>query len=479
MADKNYLDSDGVLYLWQKIKAKITDAIKNKVDKEDGKGLSTNDYTTAEKTKLAGIADGANKYSHPTNSGNKHIPAGGSTGQILRWSADGTAAWGSDNNTTYSEMTGATASTDGKSGLVPTPAKGKQGQFLRGDGTWQTPANTTYSDMKGATTTAAGTHGLAPAPAAGAANRYLRSDGTWQVPPDNNTTYSDFKGATDSAAGVHGLVPAPTADGSDNLNRTVLLADGTWKKIGISSTEDDENVLLILDVDDSHAVDKVVLTGATSSDAGIMTATDKTKLDGIAKNANNYSHPTSSGNKHIPSGGSAGQILRWSADGTAVWGSDNNTTYSDMKGATSSAAGTHGLVPAPAAGKQGQYLRGDGTWATPTNTTYADATQSTHGLMSTTDKQKLDAYPSYSSIQSTYATKSEITNMYKYCGSVASADKLPTTGQRVGDVYNIETASTYGGAGMNVAWNGSAWDPLGEIFSISTITNTWMDTNLV
>lgn len=40
-----------------------------------------------------------------------------------------------------------------------------------------------------------------------------------------------------------------------------------------------------------------------------------------------YSHPTSSGNKHIPSGGSSGQILRWAADGTATWGSDNNTIY--------------------------------------------------------------------------------------------------------------------------------------------------------
>ena len=40
-----------------------------------------------------------------------------------------------------------------------------------------------------------------------------------------------------------------------------------------------------------------------------------------------YSHPTSSGNKHIPSGGSSGQILRWVADGTATWGSDNNTIY--------------------------------------------------------------------------------------------------------------------------------------------------------
>ena len=37
------------------------------VQKETGKGLSTNDYTTAEKTKLAGIADGAKKYVHPTH----------------------------------------------------------------------------------------------------------------------------------------------------------------------------------------------------------------------------------------------------------------------------------------------------------------------------------------------------------------------------------------------------------------------------
>lgn len=39
-----------------------------------------------------------------------------------------------------------------------------------------------------------------------------------------------------------------------------------------------------------------------------------------------YTHPTTSGNKHIPSGGSSGQILRWSADGTAVWGANLPTT---------------------------------------------------------------------------------------------------------------------------------------------------------
>lgn len=140
-----WLDYDGLLYFWQKIKAKLD----GKVDKVTGKQLSTNDYTTGEKNKLAGLSN----YTHPTSSGNKHIPAGGSAGQFLKWSADGTAVWANDNNTTYTTMTGATESADGKEGLAPKPAKGQQGLYLRGDGTWATPTNTTYGN---ATTSADG-----------------------------------------------------------------------------------------------------------------------------------------------------------------------------------------------------------------------------------------------------------------------------------------------------------------------------------
>lgn len=69
---------------------------------------------------------------------------------------------------------------------------------------------------------------------------------------------------------------------------------------------------------------------------------------------------------------------------------DTNTTYSDMKGATSAEAGAHGLVPAPATGNQGMFLRGDGTWASPENTTYGVASTTANGLLSKEDKAKLD-----------------------------------------------------------------------------------------
>ena len=50
-----------------------------------------------------------------------------------------------NNNPTYTTMVAASATEDGKGGLVPAPAAGKQSSFLRGDGTWATPADTKYT----------------------------------------------------------------------------------------------------------------------------------------------------------------------------------------------------------------------------------------------------------------------------------------------------------------------------------------------
>lgn len=98
----------------------------------------------------------------------------------------------------------------------------------------------------------------------------------------------------------------------------------------------------------------------------------------------------------------------------------------------------------------------------------SEATTSASGLMSSTDKAKLDAFGA----ASTYALKTEIAGAYIYRGSVANEAALPVTGQKVGDVYNIIAASSYGQAGANVAWNGSDWDALGETFDIGNGTVT-------
>lgn len=101
-------------------------------------------------------------------------------------------------------MSAATASAAGKAGLVPAPAAGAQGKFLRGDGTWQTP----NSIMKAATASAAGAAGLVPAPAQGAQEKFLRADGTWDTPtgtkythPNSGVTAGTYNNVTVNAQG--------------------------------------------------------------------------------------------------------------------------------------------------------------------------------------------------------------------------------------------------------------------------------------
>lgn len=62
-----------------------------------------------------------------------------------------------------------------------------------------------------------------------------------------------------------------------------------------------------------------------------------------------------------------------------------------------------------------------------------------------------------------------LTTVYQYKGSVATYADLPTTGQKVGDVWNVETADPDHGikAGDNVAWDGAQWDTLGGNHDLS------------
>lgn len=159
---------------------------------------------------------------------------------------------------------------------------------------------------------------------------------------------------------------------------------------------------------------------ASDDTDGLMSSEDKAKLDGIASGANNYTHPSftakSSGLYKITvnnQGHVSATANVAKSDIVALGIPGQDTTYNTFKAATSSAAGGTGLVPAPAAGAQNKYLRGDGTWQTPPDTTYSVATDAANGLMSASDKAKLDGIASGANNYShpTYTTRTS--GLYK------------------------------------------------------------------
>ena len=149
---------------------------------------------------------------------------------------------------------------------------------------------------------------------------------------DNNTTYNE------ATADTLGLVKIGYA--SNGKNYAVLLANG---KMYVNVPWTDSNT---------------TYTQATSDNLGLVK---------IGYSANGKNYPVA-----LDGNGKMYVNVPWT---------DTNTTYTNMGAASASAAGKAGLVPAPAAGKQASFLRGDGTWVIPTNTTYAKANTTTLGLV--------------------------------------------------------------------------------------------------
>lgn len=291
-----------------------------------------------------------------------------------------------DNNTTYAQAT------SDKLGLVKIgySATGKNYPVvLDGSGKmyvnvpW-TDTNTTYANMGAATSSDAGKAGLVPAPSAGAQGKYLRGDGTWQTPP--NTTYAKANTST------LGLVMIGYAENGKNYP---VELDGSGKMfVNVPWTD----------------------TNTTYSVVGANGSTGLVKNGSTVTSASGYTAcPIISG---VP------------------YYKDTNTTYANMKAATASAAGAAGLVPAPAAGKQTSFLRGDGTWVVPTNTTYGLASTTANGLLrqlngSTSSFMRGDgtwATPP----NTTYAVANESTN-----GLMAAADK-----KTVNRLIGVNTVTT-------------------------------------
>lgn len=233
---------------------------------------------------------------------------------------------------------------------------------------------------------------------------------------DNNTTYNE------ATADTLGLVKIGYA--SNGKNYAVLLANGKmyvnvpWTDNNTTysqATSDNLGLVKIgysangknypVELDSSGKMYVNVPWTDTNTTYGVVGANGST---GLVKNGSTVTNA---------SGYTACPIV-----GGIPYYKDTNTTYANMKAATASAAGAAGLVPAPAAGKQSSFLRGDGTWVVPTNTTYGLASTTANGLLrqlngSTSSFMRGDgtwATPP----NTTYAVANESTN-----GLMAAADK--------------------------------------------------------
>lgn len=341
--NKHYLDNDGALYLVQKILTLLS----GKVDKVDGKGLSTNDYTTAEKNKLAGIETGANA-------------------------------------TTVVDSLSSTSTTDALSA--------NQGKVL--DGKITNLANSMgdlgYGDMMKA------------------------------------TYDSDSDGVVDNAAALDGHAASYFATQSD-------IAD-------MVETSDLDDYLQKT----GNGSDVTVTFTAATSRANLATGEKLSVL--------------------------MGKLSKWFADLKTV---AFTGSYNDLTNKPTIPTVTNDLTNELKANYDAAYTHSQAAHA-PANAqaNVIETVKVNNTALTVTNKAVNITVPtsiaSFSDA-SNYALKSDITNVYKYKGSVATSSALPSSNQTTGDVYNVEDT------GMNYAWNGTAWDALGEILTIVSITNAEID----
>lgn len=233
---------------------------------------------------------------------------------------------------------------------------------------------------------------------------------------DNNTTYNE------ATADTLGLVKIGYV--SNGKNYAVLLANG---KMYVNVPWTDNNTTYTQATSDKLGLVKIGYSANGKNYPVVLDENGKmyvnvpwtdTNTTYTNMGAASASAAGKAGLVPAPAAGAQAKYLR--GDGT--WQTPPNTTYSNMGGATSSAAGSAGLVPAPAAGEQTSFLRGDGTWVVPTNTTYGLASTTANGLLrqlngSTSSFMRGDgtwATPP----NTTYAVANESTN-----GLMAAADK--------------------------------------------------------
>ena len=374
-----FLDQNGLLYLWGKIKA----ADDKKVDKVEGKGLSTNDFTTELKTKLEGIATGATNVTvenslTSTSTANALAAAQGKVlDEKIKALSDSMGELG------YGDMLKATYDADND---------GKVDQALHAE------------EADHATNADSATKAGDADKLGGQLPTYYAKASDIPTVPTNVSAFTNDAGYLTQHQDISGKLDK-TGDGS-NVTATFTVAG---ERANIATGE---KLSTILGKIAKYFTDlkTVAFTGSYNDLKdlpAIPTVTNDLTNELKAQYDAAYAHSQTA---HAPANAQANVIEGIKVNGAAVTLTDKVASIT---------------IP-------------------------------------TTVAALSDA--------GNYALKSDIVNVYKYQGSVGTVAELPSTGMEVGHVYNVEER------GVNYAWNGTEWDALGELFSVTAISNSEIDT---
>ena len=426
-----YLDENGLLYFWQQLKTLFA----GKVDKVSGKQLSTNDYTTTEKNKLSGIASGAEV-----------------------------------NQNAFANVKVGTAT-------IAADAKQDTLTLVAGDNVTITPD--AANDSVEISAAAPAYSGTSPISVSGAAISHEASGVTAASKGDTTNQTPAFGGTFKVPSGTVNATGHLTAFADHTV--TIPSATASTSANGLMSSSDKSKLNGVATGAQVNVIESVKVNGTALEVTG--KAVDVTVPAATSDLTNDSGFITSADIPAIP----AATTTTPKMDGTAAVGTENKWAKgdhvhpSDTSKANLASPTFTGTPKAPTASKGTnttqlattafvQTAIGDKQDALTFDTAPTANSQNpvTSGGIATALASKLDS----STADSTYAKKTDITNVYKYCGSVATYSALPSTGLTAGDVYNVEAD------GMNYAWTGTAWDALGAVFTITSISNAEIDTIL-
>ena len=220
-----------------------------------------------------------------------------------------------------------------------------------------------------------------------------------------------------------------------------IAADGTNKTLTFSATD--------------TTYSDVVADSTGAADSGLMTSADKAKLDQLEAGAE----------VNII------EVVKVNGSALTVAAADRSVDVTVTEGSVNKAisvngqsVAVHGLGTASTEDVAASIADG-GTGLATSDQVYDFATSL---IVQSVDADDTTHAPSGDAVADAIAAAVSAAFIYK--GSVATQEDLPASGQKTGDVYNIVAASDYGEAGMNVAWNGTAWDALGGSIIMTAMT---------